>query len=165
MTLAFRPTIAIETLARHRIEFILIGGIGGRLHGSPTVTNDLDICYARSDENFIKLVAALRELNARVRGVVDDVPFVLDDKTLRAGDHFTFLTDAGAFDCLGTPAGTSGYDDLVRTAVEMDLGGFRVRVASIDDLIRMKLASGRPKDRIEVEVLGALRDTIEEAPD
>ena len=45
----------------------------------------------------------------------------------------------------------------------MGLGmGLTVHVASIDDLIRMKRAAGRPKDLIEVEVLGALRDEIDE---
>jgi hypothetical protein len=58
--------------------------------------------------------------------------------TLRAGDHFTFVTNYG------------------------DLDGLTVAVASLDDLIAMKQAAGRPKDRIEVEVLGALRDVIAE---
>jgi hypothetical protein len=40
----------------------------------------------------------------------------------------------------------------------------RVRVASIDDLMRMKLAAGRPKDLIELEVLGALRDELDRQP-
>ena len=48
---------------------------------------------------------------------------------------------------------------------EVDLGGFTIRVASIDDLIRMKRAAGRPKDLIEVEVLGALRDEIAASTD
>ena len=52
-------------------------------------------------------------------------------------------------------------EDLERTAVRMDLEGVEVRVASIDDLIRMKQAAGRPKDLIEVEVLGALREEMD----
>jgi hypothetical protein len=34
-------------------------------------------------------------------------------------------------------------------------------VASIDDLFRMKRAAGRPKDLIELEVLGAVRDEFD----
>jgi hypothetical protein len=78
------------------------------------------------------------------------------------GDHFTFVTDAGNLDCLGTPAGVSGFDELEPTAVTMDLDGLTVLVASVDDLIRMKLAAGRPKDLIEAEVLGALKDEIDQ---
>jgi hypothetical protein len=77
------------------------------------------------------------------------------------GSNFTFRTRAGAVDVLGLPAGVSGYDELAANAVEEDLGGVAVKVSALDDLITMKLAAGRPKDRIEVEVLAAVRDEIE----
>jgi len=157
----FDPLRSLEVLAAHRVRFVIIGGFGGRLRGSPTVTGDLDVCYARDEENLERLAQALRELNATLRGAPEDVPFQLDSRTLVAGDHFTFATDAGSLDCLGTPAGTSGYDDLSAGADRLDLDGLGVDVASLDDLIRMKVSAGRPKDRIEAEVLGALRDEIE----
>lgn len=124
-------------------------------------TFDLDICYARDDENLERLASALQELKAKLRGAPEDVPFILDAKTLKMGDHFTFSTTVGALDCLGTPSGTRGYDDLDRVAEERDLNGLTVKVASIDDLIRMKRAAGRPKDLVQAEVLGALREEIE----
>jgi hypothetical protein len=62
----------------------------------------------------------------------------------------------------GTPSGTNGFADLDASATEEDLDGLTVRVASIDDLIRMKLAAGRPQDLIAVEWLSALRDEVEE---
>lgn len=55
----------------------------------------------------------------------------------------------------------TGFEQLDRNATVMELNGWSVRVAAVDDLIRMKRAAGRPKDLIEVEVLGALRDEIE----
>ncbi|MBA3552766.1 MAG: hypothetical protein H0W27_07845 [Actinobacteria bacterium] len=152
---------SLRTLVEHEVRFVVIGGLAGRLHGSTTVTNDLDICYARDEGNLDRLARALRDLNARLRGVEDAVPFVLDANTLKAGDHFTFVTDAGSLDCLGTPAGVTGFEQLDRNATPMELNGWSVRVAAVDDLIRMKRAAGRPKDLIEVEVLGALRDEIE----
>lgn len=159
---AFDPLRGIETLHRHRVRFVIIGAFAGRLLGSPSLTRDLDICYARDPENIEALAAALLELHARLRGVTEEVPFRLDAMTLAAGDSFTFVTDAGDLDVLGTPAGTAGYDELARTADETDLGGIRVQVASIDSLIRMKRAAGRPKDLIEVEVLAALRDELDQ---
>jgi hypothetical protein len=86
----------------------------------------------------------------------------LDARTLAAGDAFTFTTDLGDFDILGTPSGTTGYDDLIRSAEVLDIGGRTVNVASIDDLIRMKRSAGRPKDLIEIEILGALREEAAE---
>jgi hypothetical protein len=73
------------------------------------------------------------------------------------------MTDVGSLDILGHPSGIpGGYDELERAADEMDLETFRVKVASIDDLIRMKRAAGRPKDLVELELLGGLRDEIDE---
>jgi hypothetical protein len=164
-TAQFDPRLALTTLEGHGVRFVVIGGVGARLRGSPSITQDLDVCYDRAPENLKALAAALRELNARLRGVKEDVPFRLDERTLRAGDTFTFETDAGALDILGTPSGTGGYGDLEGDATEMDLGGVRVKVASVDALIRMKRAAGRLKDRIELEVLEALKDEIEQQPE
>lgn len=156
----FDPVLALSTLIELRVEFVVIGGIAGRLLGSPTITNDLDICYARNDENHARLAEALMVLNARLRGVDEEVPFQLDAKTIANGDSFTFITDAGSLDVLGTPSGTDGFDDLVRTATEVDLDGINVKVCDIEDLLRMKRASARPKDLIEVEVLNAVREEL-----
>ncbi|HLG00234.1 MAG TPA: hypothetical protein VI916_07175 [Acidimicrobiia bacterium] len=145
----------------HQVAFVVIGGVAAGLLGSPMVTFDIDICYARDPENLERLAAALQELHATLRGVDDDVPFLLDAETLRAGDCFTFSTDVGPLDILGTPAGSRGYEDLIAGAVEMDVGGFTIMVTSIDDLIRMKRAAGRPKDLLAIEELEALREEIE----
>lgn len=155
------PLSVFRSLDRHGVRFVVIGGLGGRLHGSPTVTRDTDICYERSPENLERLAEALRELDVELRGVGEAVPFLLDAKTLAAGDHFTFTSSAGDLDVLGTPAGVGGFDDLAERAEVFDLDGLEVLVASIDDLMRMKRAAGRPKDLIELEVLGAVRDEIE----
>jgi predicted nucleotidyltransferase len=159
-TTAFDPLAILRTLERHDVRFVVIGGIAGRLWGSTTVTNDLDICYARDTQNLAALADALRELKAKLRGVDRDVPFITDARTLKAGDHFTFTTTAGSFDVLGTPKGSGGYESLFRTSTEMDVGGVHVRVAAIEDLILMKRAAGRPKDLIELEILAAVRDEL-----
>lgn len=157
----FDPLRAFRVLASHDVRYVVIGGVGARLHGSTSVTNDLDICYARDPRNLERLGTALRELGAHLRGVDEEVPFQLDAATLAAGDHFTFWTDAGALDCLGTPAGTDGFDGLARDAVDYEVDGIPLRVASLDDLIAMKRAAGRPKDLVELEILGALQDETE----
>lgn len=154
----FDPAAALQILVAHSVDFVVIGGIAARLWGSPTVTRDLDICYARTTPNLERLAAALQEIHATLRGVNEEVPFRLDARTLAAGDSFTFKSDVGDVDVLGTPTGTGGYEDLKASAERMDLDGLKVWVASLADLIEMKRAAGRPKDRIEVEILGAVRD-------
>ena len=154
----FRPDRILATLARHKVEYVVIGGIAARAWGSPSTTVDLDICYSRDEPNLERLVGALTELRATLRGAPKDLPFKLDSRALRIGDSFTFDTTSGPFDCLGTPAGTTGFPEIAANAELLDIAGSNVRVASLDDLIRMKRAAGRPKDRAEVEQLGALRD-------
>ena len=154
----FDPVAALQVLVAHKVDFVVIGGIAGRLWGSPTVTRDLDICYARAPANLERLAAALQEVHAKLRGVREEVPFRVDARTLAAGDSFTFKSDVGDVDCLGTPTGTGGYDDLRASAERLDVDGLKVWVTSLADLIEMKRAAGRQKDRVEVEVLGALRD-------
>lgn len=157
----FDPIRVIETLHRHGVRYVLIGGFAARLLGSPLITQDLDICYARDRANLEALAKALTEMGARLRGVNEAVPFRLDALTLQRGDSFTFETDLSDFDVLGTPSGTGGYDDLVRSAEELDIGGIKVMVASVDSLIRMKRAAARPKDLGAIPYLEALKDEIE----
>ena len=155
----YDPFAALRTLQRHGVRFVVIGGVAGRLWGSPTMTNDLDICPARDRDNLKALAAALVELGARLRGVDEPMAFRPDPETLRRGQNFTFITTAGALDVLGMPAGVNGFRELVANAQEFDLGErLVVAVCSLDDLIRMKQAAGRPKDRIEAEVLAAVRE-------
>lgn len=154
----FDPLAVLRVLDAAGVEFVLIGGVAARLYGSPTLTRDVDICFSRDRANVERLAAVLRELHARLRGVEDDVPFILDARTLLAGANFTFTTDAGDVDVLAEPAGVSGYADLTASAQAVELGDMTVMVAALDDLIRMKLAAGRPKDRVEVEILAAIRE-------
>lgn len=140
------------------MEYVVIGGIAATFQGSTTITRDFDICYSRERANLDRLASALRELDVRLRGVDVDVPFQVDAATLRNGLNFTFKTKHGDFDCLGDPGGGFDYELLKRNADQMDVTGWKVMVASLDDIIAMKRAAGRIKDRIEVENLSALRE-------
>jgi len=157
----FDPIRALQTLNRHEVQYVLIGGFAGKLLGSTILTVDIDLCYARDRTNLERLASALKELHAYLRGAPEGLPFRLDADTLQRGDGFTFVTDAGDLDLLGTPSGTNGYEELARNATALDLGEVQVRVAALEDLMAMKRASGRPRDRIHLEVLAALRDEIE----
>jgi hypothetical protein len=163
----FDPLGMLRILVDRGVRFVLIGGLAANLRGTADVTQDLDICYARDLDNLEALAAALTELQARLRVAREPdagLPFRLDAITLRNGDSFTFVTSMGDLDILGTPAGTAGYPDLeaeAETFVAAD--GLTILVAGVDDLIRMKSASGRTKDIVHLEHLEALRDEIDRA--
>ena len=159
----FDPLGAFRTLIAYKVDFVLIGGLAARLHSSPTVTNDLDVCHDQSRPNLKRLARALEEMEATLRlpDPQERVDMLIDERLLAATQSLTLSTEFGSLDLLARPAGTDGYEDLIRDSVSIKLErGLSVAVAGIDDLIRMKRSSGRPKDLIEVEVLTALQDEV-----
>lgn len=151
------PTRALDVLRRHDVRFIVIGAVAAVAQGHPLTTGDTDVTPQRDPENYEHLAAALIELHAELRTPTGSVEFPIDARFLAEVDARTLDTDAGALDLVFMPAGTRGYEDLRRDAIELDLG-VPVLVASLRDLIRMKEASNRPKD---VAQLPALRATLE----
>lgn len=156
--LSFDPLRILRQLNDDEVEFVLIGGMAGRIHGSPTVTNDLDICYQRTKINCERLAKTLHELGARLRDLPGDLRAPIDAGTIWQGHNFTFITDAGFFDCLASPeeGAPTSYEDLAHGAATVTIANAPIRVCSLEDLIRMKQAAGRAKDLIEVEVLKAV---------
>jgi hypothetical protein len=145
-------------LIAHGVDFVLIGGQAGISHGSSYPSYDLDVVYARNRDNVGRLVAALEEIGVRPRGAPADLPFVLDAKTIENGANFTFITPYGDFDVLADAAGMQSYEELKSAAVDREMFGHVVKVASIDHLIAMKRAAGRTKDRLMVEEYIVLAD-------
>ena len=154
----------LRLLGQHEVEIVIIGGVAATLYGSAQLTNDLDVCYARHPKNLDKLANALQSVNAQLRGVPDNVPFLLDAKTLRKGLNFTFTTDIGSLDLFGEVRGVGPYGEALAGSVTYELFGYRFPVIEIGKLILAKRAAGRPKDLIAIPELEAIqeRQTIEE---
>jgi hypothetical protein len=148
----------LDALDRHAVDFIVIGGVAGIIHGSAHPTYDFDILYAREEKNLERLAAALSELDVTLANAPADLPFQFDARTLAAGSNFTFDSSRGRFDILGYAEGMRDYQAIRADATIEELWGFGVRTASIDDLIRMKRAAGRPKDRSMAEELIAIAE-------
>jgi len=150
----------IELLDRHQVDYVVIGGIGARLWGSALLTDDFDICPAADSANLERLAAALNEVEALFRppGLEEGAsapPW--DERAFRPhlGGSLALTSTLGWLDLWFRPDGTGGYADLVRRAVEVEVGGAQVKLASLDDIIRSKETSGRQKD---LERLPHLRD-------
>jgi hypothetical protein len=141
----------LQALSRHGVDFVVIGGMAGLVHGSAYPTYDLDVVYARDRANLERMTAALKELDVTLRGAPSDLPFQLDAQTLANGSNFTFDSPHGSFDILGDAAGMGSYEGLRSRAVVATIEEVEVRVASLNHLIAMKRAANRPKDRLMVE--------------
>ncbi len=157
----FNPEAMLTTLERHSVHYVLIGGLAATFYGSPHVTTDVDITPSTTVTNLAKLAAALVDLDARLRveNEPDGVPFDRSAKALAAATIWNLMTRYGALDLTLVPSGTTGFDDLRRDAVEINIRETRVVVASLADIIRSKEAANREKDRL---VLPTLRRILEE---
>ena len=153
----------LKTLEAGGVCYILIGGLAMVLLGSDYVTKDVDIVYARDADNLAALVATLHPKHPRLRGVPADLPFIFDVRTFQNLLNMTLLTDMGDLDLLGEAPGADTFEALWERSIIVELDGFSVHVASIDDLIAMKTAAGRPKDQNHVMELWALRKLIDSA--
>lgn len=148
---------AIHVLANARIEFVVIGGMALRSHGSGYLTQDLDVCYSRKRVNLERIAFALREYSPRPRGFPDELPFIWDWSTLQNGSNFTLKTTLCDIDLLAEVAGIGTYEDVFANSVNVDFEGTTVRILSIDALIVAKTTAGRKKDEAGLEELYALK--------
>lgn len=156
---AYDAPAIIAALQKHGVRFVVIGGVAAIAHGSPLPTEDVDVTPDRAPDNLEPLVAALNELDAKLRTEAGGVAFPIDPRMLAGAEMWTLTTRSGDLDLVFDPPGTRGYDDLRRGAVALDLGsGAPVLVAALPDVIRSKEASNREKDRTQ---LPALRRTLE----
>lgn len=146
-------------LRRAQVEFILVGGIAARIHGSPRVTQDIDIVYSRSDRNLARLARALAPFRPYLRGAPAGLPFEWSAATLRAGLNFTLTTTAGDLDLLGDISGGGGFEDLVAHTETVRVFGIDTLVLDLPWLIKVKRAAGRPKD---LEAIAELEVLLEE---
>jgi hypothetical protein len=159
------PRKILETLVRHDVDFVLIGGMAGVARGSAYITLDVDVAYERSRANLERLAGALQQLEATLRGASPDLPFVPNAETLESGANFTFDTRYGPLDILADPDGAQTYATLREAAGDpLNVEGVRIRVASLDHLIAMKEAAGRPKDLLMASEYRVISDELRRPP-
>ena len=152
----------LRSLVESKVRFVLIGGLAMIAQGAANLTQDIDCLYDRSAENIQRIVEALRTSHPKLRTLRESVSIVWDAEFFKNVLNVTLSTDMGPVDLLAEAPGVEGFEQLWSRAQEMRLFGFPVRVASIDDLIRMKTATGRPKDIEHAMQLRALKKITQE---
>lgn len=149
----------IRLLVDHQIDFIIVGGAAATAHGSARLTVDLDIVYSRESLNIERIVRALEPIQPYLRGAPPGLPFEWSVKTVKKGLNFTLITTLGALDLLGEIIGGGGYDELRSQTIKIEVAGVECRCLSLERLIEVKRAAGRPKD---LEAIAELEQILEE---
>lgn len=142
----------LEELAKHEVDFVLVGGMAAQTHGNTRMTNDVDVIPEPDPRNLARLADALRALEARVLNPGHE-DLEINAEMLPRATIWQLATPHGDIDVMHEAPGAVPYDKLRERALVIALDDLRIPVAGRDDLIRMKLARGRPVDRADVAAL------------
>ncbi len=138
----------LEKLLQQEVDFVLAGGFACVVHGSPLITQDIDICLAINEEQIGKLRTALSDLNPRHRMNPSYRPSFMEYPLNLEGVKNIYLeTDLGVLDILSVLQPVGGFETVKRNSISIPLYGHICRVVSIEDLIRIKKTMTRPKDK------------------
>lgn len=141
------------------VRYIVIGGWAAIIRGSVRTTIDTDVVYARDRDNIRRLTESLQPHSPYLRGAPPGLPFVFDERTVRNGLNFTLKTSLGDLDLLGEVAGGGTYEHLLPHTTEELAFGITCRCVTLERLIQLKRAAGRPKD---LEAIAELQAILEE---
>jgi hypothetical protein len=142
----------LRALADHKVDYVLIGGLAVQTHGHVRTTNDADLIPAPNPANLGRLASALRSLEARILNPGQE-DAEINAKMLPRATIWQFASRDGGIDVMHQVPGGRSYDELSENALHVQLGDIDVPVVSLDDLIQMKLARGRPVDLADVASL------------
>jgi hypothetical protein len=159
----FDPREILRSLTEHRVEFTVVGGLAVQVHGHMRSTRDLDVVLAPGMLNLSRLGEALADLDARLLRSGRPVN-VTDPQLLRRAPLVPLMTRHGRLDLLHsrlTQGAPGSYDKLRANALVVKLGNAEIAVAGLDDLIRMKRATGRDQDIADIGALTRSDEDLE----
>ena len=147
----------IHRLIDAKIDFVIIGGYAGVLHGSSYVTRDLDICAVLTPSNIQLLRETLKDLHPQHRMTTRKLSFL---EIPREGEpplqNLYLNTDWGIVDILTNVLGVGDFERLKNTATAMPFQGKTCLVMSLADLIKSKETLAREKDLLVAKELRAI---------
>src|SRR5262245_30037476 len=92
----------LEKLTEAGVEYAIVGGTAAVLHGSATVTYDLDVLMPFTLTNCERLLRAVAGLHPRLSHTVDKRPLAVAADELAQFKNLYLLTDLGRLDVLGS---------------------------------------------------------------
>jgi hypothetical protein len=152
MAPALRFLDILKVLGRHGVDFIVVGGVAAVLEGAPFTTLQLEVMPDLEPANRERLVAALRELNARYLDPAGR-HIVPDETKLATLRIHQLVMDAGPLDVLTTIGAGLTYEAVAERTREYEVGSLLVRCLTLDAIIESKEQAGRDKDLATLPVL------------
>ena len=137
----------LKSLKDHKVQFVIIGATAFPVHGYSRATLDIDIFIRPERSNGEKTRSALEDFGYDVTDIAVDE--LLTKKILIR--QYLVETDIHPY------VKGVAFDDVWKNKVRAKFGDIFVWFASLDDLIKMKRAAGRPKDREDLKYLLKLR--------
>jgi len=148
-----------RALAEQEVDYLVIGGVAAQVHGRRRTTKDLDVIPEPSAENFERLAAALLALDAHPAELGSRAPTPTAEQLRVAPVAPPLTTRHGELHILNEVPGGGDYKEMRARALTIDLDGTVMHIVGVDDLIRMKRATGRLGDIEDVEALTTLLDS------
>jgi predicted nucleotidyltransferase len=153
-----RLRLLLQRLREAEIDFVLVGGLAVNAWGYLRATRDVDLVPDPSSDNLARLDALLIELGGKVEVGESLLESSAIKTFLRTGDRTLVLTELGRIDVLQGLPQVPSFAALDERSTEVDLDGLVLKICSLDDLLAMKRASDRPRDRDDLEALEAARE-------
>jgi predicted nucleotidyltransferase len=145
-----------RVIERHGLETVMIGNAAAAMHGAPVTTIDLDFLFRRTPANLKKLSAIASELGATLYA-----PFHPASRMMRMMNDEESLQ----VDFLSEAHGVRSFEGVRKRAHRMRVGEASLSVADLTDIIKMKRATDRPRDRAVIEILEKTLEAIQTKPE
>jgi len=148
--------VLLNRLADAGIEFVVIGGFAGTLHGSALITDDVDVCAVLSAESVEKNQIGICDLHPVHRQTHRRLSSLDNPRAGIALNNLHLETDYGIIDVITSVLGVGDFARLKERAIKIPLCGRMILLISLEDLIVAKEAVGREKDLLAVKELRAI---------
>ena len=147
----------VHSLDRHRVPYALVGGYAVALHGAVRGTVDIDIVLALRKEVFLAAEKALMSLGLKPRLPVSGAE-VFDFRAEYIKNRNLIAWHFGNPDEPIEQVDVIITHDRAKMRVKRIISqGVTLQVASVEDLIAMKSAAGRPQDLEDIKALRRLQ--------
>jgi predicted nucleotidyltransferase len=156
----FAPVFA--ALDRSGTRYVIVGGVAGILHGYVRGTTDVDVVIDLDTARATRVLEELEAIGYRPSTPVGALEFAdpaarerwINDKGMIVFSMYSSTNPVVVDLFVRSPM---RFEDLYARSEVKTVNGDEVRVASLDDLISLKRAVGRPQDLVDIAELEAIR--------